>query len=217
MALLAPGAAHAGAWQVADEGQTISAVALSESAQTPALDLDIMVEQPLTKDWSTVTQTRVEANGFGAATEIMGAMKRSWAVPSWNGAVALQAAGLWTDGPDLACTGAGAEARVLAGGAARNTPLFVNLEAAYRGHAGGCGHWRGDATIGYRPSERWLTLGQLFYDADVHASDTIKVQVSAVRFLRGRHGVQIGVRARIGAAAAEPALVLAWWRSARDH
>jgi hypothetical protein len=93
--------------------------------------------------------------------------------------------------------------------------MFVNIEAAYRAQDGGCHRGRYDLTVGWRPATTWLGLGQVFVDRDLslgeNGQQTVKLQLSAVSFLSGTSGVQLGYRAGIGEAAGDNALVLGWW------
>ncbi len=82
---------------------------------------------------------------------------------------------------------------------------------ATRALEGGCGGERLDLTAGYRPNERWLAMGQVFMDAPRDGDESVKAQLTLVRFLDSGRGIQIGVRARIDDGAHEPAIVLALW------
>ena len=75
---------------------------------------------------------------------------------------------------------------------------------------------RVDLTAGYRPLENWLALGQVFLDAPVDGEDTIRGQISLVRFGKDGDGVQIGFRARVDGGAAEPTLVIGLWGQPGD-
>ena len=39
-----------------------------------------------------------------------------------------------------------------------------------------------DITAGYRPLQNWLALGQVFFDAPVDGDETVRGQISLVRF-----------------------------------
>jgi hypothetical protein len=51
----------------------------------------------------------------------------------------------------------------------------------------------------------------VFYDAALRGDETVKAQISLVRFGHEGRGVQIGLRARIDEGLTEPALVVAFW------
>lgn len=141
--------------------------------------------------------------------------------PRW--AVAVQGGALYADGsaaddaPPTArpCVGPGGEGRIAIGrGQARgDRGAFAALELAYRAQ-GGCAAALTEATIGYKLEAKWLLLAQAFQDHDLHGTETVKVQVSAVRFRRAR-GVQIGIRCRVDGAEAEPAVIIGVWRRDR--
>ncbi|MBU6373794.1 MAG: hypothetical protein KJS97_13790 [Alphaproteobacteria bacterium] len=143
--------------------------------------------------------------------------------PHW--AVAVQGGGLFVDGaekgvpdPDSGgprCVGAGGEGRVMVGRAPRAAGRgpFVTVELASRAQ-GGCASALVDATIGYEIEHKWILLAQAFQDRGLHGSETLNVQVSAVR-LRRMRGLQIGLRARLDGAEPEPAVIIGLWRRDR--
>lgn len=111
------------------------------------------------------------------------------------------------------CVGQGGEARAALGrtfGPSRRPAGFASFEAAYRA-AGGCGGLKTEFTIGYRPEHKWLLLAKAYGDRAVHGTDTLKVQVSAVRF-GPRRGIELGVRVRVNGGDPEPALIASVWR-----
>lgn len=126
--------------------------------------------------------------------------------------VAFQGGALWVSHPG-GCSEGGGEVRVLAGRGVGDSG-FLNVEAAGRVLSGGCAGARFDIAAGYRPLENWLALGQVFLDAPVEGDDTVRGQLSLVRFGKDGRGVQVGLRARIDGGAPEPTLVIGLWRSA---
>lgn len=125
--------------------------------------------------------------------------------------VAVQGGALWISHPrDEACSEGGAEARVL-GGRSFGRSAFFNAELAGRVLEGGCEGARLDLTTGYRPSENWLAMGQIFVDAPIDGDETVKAQLTVVRFGRSGRGIQVGLRARVDGGDLEPALVLGLW------
>lgn len=88
---------------------------------------------------------------------------------------------------------------------------FVNIEVAARALEGGCEGERLDLTAGFRPSENWLAMGQLFFDAPREGDETVKAQLTLVSFTQSGRGIQVGLRARIDDGIEEPALVVALW------
>lgn len=129
--------------------------------------------------------------------------------------VALQGGALWISNPNEGCSEGGAEARILAGRPV-GARAFVNVEAAARVLEGGCESQRLDLTAGYHAGRNWLALGQVFLDAPQDGEESVKAQLTLVRFTRNGRGFQLGVRARIDGDDAEPALVLGLWRGPRD-
>jgi hypothetical protein len=89
------------------------------------------------------------------------------------------------------------------------------VEAAGRALEGGCEGERLDITAGYHAGRNWLALGQIFFDAPQDGEESIKAELTFVRFTRRGRGFQIGVRARLDGEDAEPALVLGLWRGPR--
>ncbi|GAM99175.1 hypothetical protein U91I_02817 [alpha proteobacterium U9-1i] len=127
-------------------------------------------------------------------------------------ALAVQGGVVWNSWPNFGCAETGGELRLLAGRSFGATG-FINAEVAARTFEGDCGGERLDLTAGYRPHENWLAMGQVFMDAPREAGggDTVKAQLSLVRFGRRERGIQIGLRARIDDGISEPAIVLGFW------
>jgi hypothetical protein len=136
-------------------------------------------------------------------------VKRGW-TNEHGGALALQAGAFWDSHPADGCSEGGAEARVLVGRRLGDHG-FVNAEAAERRLRGGCSGERLDLTLGYHAGERWLGLAQLFVDAPSRGDDSVKAQLTLVRFGDSGRAIQFGVRARLDGDDAEPALVLGLW------
>ena len=68
-----------------------------------------------------------------------------------------------------------------------------------------------DGTTSVRDAENWLALGQVFFDAPHQGEDSVKAQLSVVRFGENGRGIQLGLRARIDGGAEEPAIVVGFW------
>ena len=130
--------------------------------------------------------------------------------------MAIQAGALWVSNPVEGCSEGGAEVRFLGGRSGGDGRAFFNVEAAARALSGGCEGGRIDLTAGYRPNENWLALGQVFLDSPVEGDDTLKAQMTVVRFGRSGRGIQFGIRARIDGGEPEPALVIGLWGRPRD-
>lgn len=162
--------------------------------------------------WSVVVSPWVEQNydtAEGWRGEAVAGVKRAW-TNEHGGALALQAGAFWDSHPAEGCSEGGGELRVLVG---RNLGdhVFVNAEAAERRLRGGCAGERLDLTIGYHVNDHWLGMAQVFVDAPSRGDDSVKAQLSLVRFGERQRGLQLGVRARLDGDDAEPALVLAFW------
>ena len=127
--------------------------------------------------------------------------------------MAVQAGVVWRSDPDSRCPEPAAELRWLGGATfGRAGRGFANLEVAGRASEAACTSARADLTLGYRPRENWLALGQVFTDEAELGDTAVKAQISLVRFGQNGRGIQLGLRARIDGESAEPALVLGFWR-----
>lgn len=170
-------------------------------------------EAPLRPDTSVVFAPWVESNHQvteGWRAEATVAAKHAF-YRSEENVLAVQAGALWLSDPGEGCDEGGAEVRFLAGRSVGEGRAFFNAEAAARALSGGCEGGRLDLTVGYRPSENWLTMGQVFLDSPVEGDDTLKAQITVVRFGRSGRGIQVGLRARIDGGDPEPALVIGLW------
>ena len=216
---MAPAPAAAGAWVAPEGGQWITTSAVGErSDETLYTEGSVYYEEPLRNDTSLVFAPWVESNHLspdGFRAEATFGAKHAF-YRSEDNVLAIQAGALWVSNPDEGCSEGGAEARFLGGRSLGDGRAFVNVEAAARALSGGCEGGRIDLTAGYRPSENWLAMGQVFLDSPVEGDDTLKAQLTVVRFGRSGRGIQVGVRARIDGGEAEPALVIGLWGRPRD-
>jgi hypothetical protein len=216
---LAPAPAAAGAWVAPEGGQTIttSVVGQREDGITYS-ESSIYAEHPVRDDTSIVFAPWLEVDPHltdGWRAEAIIAAKRAF-YRSDDNVLALQAGALWVSTPDEGCGEGGAEARFLGGHSFNQGRAFANAEVAARALSGGCEGGRIELTVGYRPAENWLAMGQVFLDSPVEGDDTVKAQITVVRFGRSGRGIQLGLRARIDGGAPEPALVLGLWGRQRD-
>ncbi len=213
VAALSPAPAAAGAWVAPKEGQEIVSNAVGERNDTVVYESSTYWEMPFENgDASVVLTPWVETNNDtwdGWRAEGTLGVKHVVYRDDEN-VVALQASALWISHPNEGCSEGGAEVRFLGGRSVGETG-FINIEAAARALSGGCEGGRLDITTGYRPHENWLALGQVFFDAPLDGDDTVRAQLSLVRFDKKGRGVQLGIRARIDGGAPEPTLVLAFW------
>lgn len=177
------------------------------------LENAIYYEQPLHERVSVVATPWIEQGADvgeeGWRAEVGLALKTA-ILRDENTALAIQGGVVWNSWPDFGCAETGAELRFLAGQSFGETG-FANAEYGRRVFEGDCGGERLDLTIGYRPAEGFLAMGQVFYDAALRGDETVKAQISIVRFGLGDRGIQIGLRARIDDGFTEPALVVAYW------
>lgn len=213
LAALAPAPANAGAWIAPDEGQEIWTSVVGERDELSFFESALYLELPVAHGASFVLAPWVEQNYDtldGWRGEALVGFKRT-VFEADNTVVAIQAGALWVSHPDSACSEGGAEVRVLGGRAFASGSSFVNLEAAARGLVGGCEGARLDLTLGYRPNPDWLAMGQIFLDAPLDGRESVKAQITLVRFRDNGNGFQIGLRGRIDGEALEPALVLGLW------
>lgn len=194
-------------------GQEIITNGLGERTETLVYETGTYWEVPFESgDVSLVATPWVESNSDtwdGWRAEATLGLKRVLYRDDHN-VVAIQAGALWISHPSADCEEGGAELRFL-GGRSLGETGFVNIETAARVLSGGCEGGRVDITTGYRPRENWLALGQLFLDAPVEGDDTVRAQLSLVRFGDEGDGVQLGVRARVDGGDPEPMLVLGFW------
>lgn len=221
---MAPAPAAAGAWIAPTGGQTIVTTAVSENEEGyPLSEGSIYYERPVQHDTSIVFAPWIEVDPNVVSadsddywrSEVSLGLKHA-VYRSDDNVVALQASAIWVSDPDQTCSEGGAEFRVLAGHSMAEGRAFMNVEAAARALSGGCEGARLDLTAGYRPSPNWLAMGQVFLDSPVEGDDTLKAQLSLVRFTRSGRGWQIGLRTRIDGDDLEPALVIGLWGRPRD-
>lgn len=209
---LAPTPAFAGAWIAPEGGQEILTNVAGQRAEQSYFESAGYWEAPVARDWSVVVAPwveqsyEIEAGWRGEAT--LG-VKRAWSGEG-GGALAVQAGAFWSSEPGLSCSEGGGEARLLAG---RNLGerTFVNFEAAARLLKGGCAAQKLDLTLGYRPDEEWLFMGQVFSDDSDRGEASVKAQLTLVHFGDNGRGLQLGLRGRLDGEDAEPALVLGFW------
>jgi hypothetical protein len=216
VAALAPTPAAAGAWLAPEGGQEIVTNSFGERNETFVVESSTYWEVPNDDKSSIILVPWVETNDDtleGWRGEATLAYKRVVYRDDRN-IVALQGGALWVSHP-ADCGEGGAEVRVLAGRGFGETG-FVNMEIAGRALSGGCEGGRMDVTAGYRPLDNWLALGQVFFDAPVDGDDTVRGQVSLVRFDKDGRGVQVGFRARVDGGAPEPTLVIGLWGQPGD-
>lgn len=209
--------AQAGAWLAPEGGQQIWSGAAGARDEVFFFEGSGYLEQPFARRTSLIVAPWYEQNYDtleGWRAEAVVGVKRV-VFRDERAVLALQAGALWMSHPSIECSEGGGEVRVL-GGQAFASGAFLNIEAASRVLSGGCGAERVDVTAGTRLASNWLALGQLFLDAPHDGEETVKAQLSLVRFFANGAGIQLGVRARVDGGAEEPALVLGFWSTADD-
>lgn len=210
---MAPAPAYAGAWLAPDDGQEIWTNSFSSRGGENVVETSVYWEEPLGERTSFVASPWVETNydtEDGWRAESVVALKQVVFRDDEN-VLAVQGGALWVSHPGDECGEGGVEARFL-GGHSFGSRGFVNVEAAGRALSSGCGGQRLELTAGYSPSDSWMALGQVFADAPTDGEETVKLQVSMVRFTESGYGVQIGLRARVDEGLLdEPALVIGLW------
>ncbi len=218
-AALSPAPATAGAWVAPEGGQDITSSVVGQRADGSVYyEGALYVEEPLGQNTSVVFAPWVEtdpARGDGERIEATFTVKHA-IYRSGDNVVAVQTGGLWVSDPGEGCGEGGAEVRVLGGHSYSDGRGFINVEAAARALSGGCEGGRAELTVGYRPNERWLGMGQVFLDSPVDGDPSAKAQISLVGFDRSGRGWQIGLRARIDSEDIEPAIVIGLWGRPRD-
>lgn len=208
----------AGAWIAPEGGQRITTSAVGQRENGAYYyEGAVYYEAPLGEDASLVFAPWVETDGTqGDGERIEATLSAKHVVyRSENNVVALQAGALFVSDPSGGCSEGGAEMRVLGGHSFSRGRSFLNAEGAVRALSGGCEGARIDLTAGYRPTENWLAMGQVFADSPVEGDDSVKAQITLVWFDRDRRGWQIGIRGRIDGEETEPALVLGIWAPPR--
>lgn len=213
VAALAPAPAAAGAWIAPVGGQEIWTNVAGEREELSFYESSAYWEVPLQDQTSFVAAPWLEQNYDtieGWRAEAVVGVKRA-IFRGDDFVMALQAGALWVSHPpDDRCGEGGAELRWL-GGLSFGDGGFVNLEAATRALDGGCQSDRLDLTLGYRPNNRWLAMGQVFLDAPRDGQERLTGQITLVRFGDSGRGLQVGFRARLDGEATEPALVVGLW------
>jgi hypothetical protein len=210
---LGPTPPAAGAWIAPEGGQEIVTSAVGERDELTFYESSAYWEVPFAANVALVASPWVEQNYDtidGWRGEAVLGLKRA-VFRRGETVMAVQAGALWVSHPPLGCSEGGAELRWLGGRAFDDGAAFLNLEAAGRALEGGCEGGRVDLTVGYRANDRWMGMAQLFFDAPGEAQETLKAQLTLVRFGDEGAGVQLGLRGRIDGGAEEAALVLGFW------
>lgn len=212
LAALTPTPALAGAWVAPKGGQEILTTSVGQRSELLFYEGAYYREDPFAERNALVTGWWTESNydsEDGWRAEATVGVKRAL-YRGERSVVAVQAGALWISHPNGECDEGGAEVRAL-GGRSFGASGFANVEVAARALNGGCEGGRVDLTAGYRPRENWLALGQVFLDSPLEGDDSIRAQLTVVRFGRSGRGVQVGVRARLDGEEAEPTLVIGLW------
>lgn len=211
----APTPALAGAW-VAAESQEIWTNVAGERDGLRFYETSTYWEEPLGENAALVVSPWAEQNQTspeGWRAQAFVGLKHTL-LESGRNVVALQGGGVWVSDPAEDCDQGGGELRVL-GGRSFGETGFVNVEIAERALSGGCSGERLDLTVGYRPSDDWIGMAQVFVDHPVDGADAIRGQISLVRFNDKGRGLQVGLRTRLDGES-EAALVLGFWGAPRD-
>ncbi len=210
---MAPAPAFAGAWIAPEGGQEIWTNVAGVRSGMSYFESSGYLEAPVADDTSIVAAPWAEQNydtQDGWRGEATLGVKRT-IFRGGDAVMALQAGALWMSHPSESdCGEGGVELRWL-GGRSFDSGGFVNIEAAGRVLESGCEARRVDLTAGYRPTDNWLLMGQVFFDAPREAEESVKAQITFVRFGENGRGLQIGVRARVDGGEPEPALVIGLW------
>lgn len=210
--------AHAGAWIAPEGGQEIWTSIVGEREGVSFVESSGYIEGPVAEHTSVVFAPWIEQNYDtveGWRGEATFGAKRALYRSEGGSVVAVQAGALWISHPNEGCGEGGAELRLLAGRGIGRTGFF-NAEAATRALEGGCESDRLDLTIGYRPSENWMAMGQIFLDAPRQGDETVRAQLTLVRFSPGGQALQIGLRTRLDGGAEEAAIVVGLWGRTDD-
>ncbi len=214
---MTPAPANAGAWIAPVDGQHIWTSLVGQRDELYYYEGSSYWEAPV-EDRTSITISWWMENNYetedGWRADALIGVKRTL-FRNENIVMAVQAGALWNSHPSDGCGEGGAEVRWL-GGRSYANGAFLNLEAAARMLDGGCGGERIDLTAGAPFAGNWLALGQVFLDAPHEGEETVKAQISLVRFGENGRGIQLGLRARVDGGPEEPALVLGFWGPAAD-
>lgn len=215
-AALHPARAEAGAWLAPPEGQNITTASAGSRGGVAVFESSGYWEGPIADDvtivaapWSE-TAPDLESGWRG---EMVFGVKRA-IFRDDRRVMALQTSLYWRSDPPGDCGEGGIETRWLGGRSVGDTG-FVNLELAGRVLDEGCPAARVNFSFGYRPQPNWLAMGEIFYDAPREGDESLKLQVSVVRFDENGRGIQVGLRTRLDGGG-EAALVLGWWGRGGD-
>ncbi len=215
-ALAAPAQAHAGAWMNKD--QMITSVVAGAERGAP-VEGDAYWERQFGDRFGAVARAYVVSRPDYAASFGQNAGQASVSA-KWSlyegaaGAAAMELGANYSSEADPVCSGWGGQLRALTGKGFG--PAFVSVEAAYLAQRPDCIHGKLDLAAGWRPDEKWLTMGQVFLDRRYGEGHVAKAQLLLVRLFGARTGFQLGVRSRIdNGGAGETALLLGLWRGTR--
>lgn len=210
-AVASAGRAEAGAWPSPKEGQEILTSAAGKRNGHAVFESSGYWEAPvgartslLIAPWSE-TASDLESGWRGEA--VVG-LKRA-VFRDDNHVMALQAGAYWRSDPPADCGEGGVEARWL-GGRSIGDSGFVNLEVAARVLDEGCPAGRLSLSVGVRPRDNWLAMGEIFYDDPKEGDESLKLQLSLVRFGDDGRGIQVGLRTRLDGSE-DVSLVLGLW------
>lgn len=211
LAAASSGRAEASAWLAPEEGQEILTTAAGQRDGYTLLESSAYWEAPIGAETTAVIAPWSESAAdleSGWRGEAVVGVKRA-VFRDDETVMAVQAGAYWRSDPPGDCGEGGVEARWLGGRSFGNTG-FANLEVAGRVLDEGCPAARVSLSLGYRPAENWLAMGEIFYDAPREGDESLKLQVSLVRFGDDGRGIQVGLRTRLDGSA-ETALVLGMW------
>jgi len=205
------GRAEAGAWPAPEEGQQILTTAVGVRDGYGVFESSAYWEAPVAPATSLLIAPWSEAAPdleSGWRGEAVVGVKRA-VFRDDERVMALQGGLYWRSDPPADCGEGGVEARWL-GGRSFGRSGFANLEVAGRALDEGCPSIRLNLSAGYRPRENWLAMGEIFYDAPREGDESLKIQLSLVRFGDDGGGIQVGFRSRLDGNA-ETALVIGLW------
>jgi hypothetical protein len=203
--------ADASAWIAPEEGQEILTTALGARDGVTLLESSAYWEAPVSPNASLViapwSETAADLQSGWRGEAVVG-VKRA-VFRDDETVFAVQAGAFWRSDPPADCGEGGVEVRGLAGRSLGATG-FVNVELAGRVLDEGCPTGRLSLSAGFRPRENWLALGEVFFESPREGSESLKFQLSLVRFGDDGRGVQLGVRTSLDGGG-ETAFVLGLW------
>lgn len=205
------GRAEASAWLAPEEGQEIITNSAGKREGVTVFESSAYWEAPLGENVTGViapwTESAADLESGWRGEAVVGVKRAIFRDD--HSVMAIQTGAFWRSDPPGDCGEGGMEVRWL-GGRSYGRTGFVNIEAAARVLDEGCPAGRFSIAAGYKPHDAWLAMGEVFYETPREGSESLKLQISLVRFGEDGRGLQVGLRTRLDGGQ-ETSLVLGLW------